>query len=90
LLSHVDEQARPHFGAVAGQLLRGALADGHDAVFAAVAFPESQRAALGVDVADFQAGEFGAADAGGVKDFNHDEFTHSSFLSRQLFSFHAK
>ena len=48
---------------------QGARSDGHDAVLAPLAQADVQQPALALQVGEFQAHQLGAADAGGVKQF---------------------
>ena len=49
--------------------VKGAVADGGDAVFVAFSFSDLEGLALLIEVGDFEAGEFTSADAAAVKEF---------------------
>lgn len=75
--ARVETETRTHFLQVAFEPRDGARADGHDAVFLALAPPDGERAPLGVQVGEFEAAEFGAAQAAGVKQFEHRAIAHA-------------
>jgi hypothetical protein len=72
----VSRQTRTHFLEIAFDPADGPRADGHDAVFLALAPPDGERAPFGVQVGEFEAAEFGAAQAATVKEFEHRPIAH--------------
>lgn len=66
-------QERPDFVEVAGDPVEGAVSHGGDTVFAALPFADAEDLLFGVEVGEFEAGEFGAAQAGGVEEFQHGD-----------------
>ncbi len=67
----VNEELGADFVEVAFEPFQGAGADGNNAVFVAFALADLQGLPLAVEVGDFEAGQFAAADAGAVKGFEH-------------------
>ena len=62
-------EERAGFGEVAVEPGGGAFADGQQAAFAVLALADEQGAGGGIVVAVIEVGHFGAADAGGVEEF---------------------
>ncbi|OQC18328.1 MAG: hypothetical protein BWX54_02449 [Verrucomicrobia bacterium ADurb.Bin018] len=75
--ARVQAEPRTHFLEIAFEPGDGARADGHDAVFLPFAAPDGERAPLGVEVGEFEAAEFGAAQAATVKEFEHRAIAHA-------------
>ena len=66
-----DEQSRADFVEITGEPVQGAGADGHDALFVALALSHTEGGAFGVEIFDAQSGEFATPEAGAVKEFEH-------------------
>ena len=90
--ARVQAEARTHFLEIAFEPGDGARADGHDAVFLALAESHVKRAAFGVHVGEFQPAKFGAPQARRVKQFEHGAIAHAERIAhvgdgQQLFDF---
>jgi len=71
LRARVQGQTRTHGLQVVFEPVNGACADGHDAIFFALAQTHMERAPFSVQVGQFQAAKLGAPDARRVKKFQH-------------------
>jgi len=71
------QRARTDFLQVTFEPGDGARADGHDAVFLAFAPLNGERAPFGVQVGEFEAAEFGPAQAATVKEFEQGAIAHA-------------